>query len=135
MVEEGAAVFDSMLEKYGVVPDYDHYACMIDLFGRAGRFAEAMNLIKKMPMEPDSVIWAALLGACRIHNETELGKFAASKLRELDPDNSLGYVLMSNIFCSDRNFDDAISLWKKMKGSRVRKNPGLSRVEVGNQVH
>ncbi|KAL9269963.1 Pentatricopeptide repeat-containing protein [Drosera capensis] len=130
MVEEGGAVFDSMLEKYGVVPDYDHYACMIDLFGRAGRIAEAMHLIKKMPMEPDSVIWAALLGACRIHNETELGKFAASKLRELDPDNSLGYVLMSNIFCSDRNFDDAISLWKKMKGSRVRKSPGLSRVEI-----
>ncbi|GAB2271117.1 hypothetical protein Dimus_005965 [Dionaea muscipula] len=135
MAEEGVEVFDNMSEKYGVVPGSDHYACMIDMFGRAGRIVEAKNLITRMPMEPDSVVWSALLAACRKHNETELGMWAATKLRELDPDNSLGYVLMSNIFCLDGNFDDAGFLWKKMKGSGVRKNPGLSWVEVGNRVH
>ncbi|GAB4845081.1 hypothetical protein Ancab_038487 [Ancistrocladus abbreviatus] len=135
MVEEGATVFDTMLENHGVAPELDHYACMVDMYGRAGRILEAKNLLSKMPMQPDSVVWSALLGACRKYSETGLGKLAAAKLRELDPDNSLGFVLMSNIYSSDGNFDEAGLLRKKMKVSRVMKRPGLSWIEVGNQIH
>ena len=126
MVEEGAKIFNEMCKTYGIVPEIDHFACMVDLYGRAGLIQEAENLVRTMPMEPDAVVWIALLGACRKHNETTLAKEASEKLRELDPDNSLGYVLMSNIYFQDGSFNEALLMRKEMTGSRVRKNTGLS---------
>ncbi|KAK2975617.1 hypothetical protein RJ640_021062 [Escallonia rubra] len=135
MVEEGTKIFDSMSEKYGLVPQLDHFACMVDMLGRAGRLLEAEKLISNMPMESDAVVWSALLGACRKHGETQLAHLAATKLKELDPENSLGYVLMSNIYCSVGSFNEAGLVRKDMKGLRVRKQPGLSWAEIGNRVH
>ncbi|KAI8002524.1 Pentatricopeptide repeat-containing protein [Camellia lanceoleosa] len=85
MVEEGSRIFDTMSEKYGIVPQLDHFACMVDILGRAGRVLEAKKIISEMPMEPDSVVWSAFLGACRKHGETNLANLAATKLKELDP--------------------------------------------------
>ena len=81
------------------------------------------------------MVWSALLGSCRKHGETKLAKLAAVKLKELDPNNSLGYVLMSNIFCKDGRFNEARLIRREMEGKTVRKEPGLSWIEVGNQVH
>ena len=135
LVEEGIRIFHCMQRSYNIAPQVDHYACMVDLYGRAGKIHEAEKLIGEMPMEPDSVVWSALLGSCRKHGNTQLAKFAAVKLKELEPKNSLGYVQMSNIHCSRGNFDEAGAVWNEMKDSLVRKEPGLSWVEIGNRVH
>lgn len=135
LVDEGIKIFDSMFGKYGIVPQLDHYACMVDIFGRAGRLLEAEELINRMPMEPDSVIWSTLLGSCRKHSETRLAKLAADKLKELEPGNSLSYVQMSNIYLSGGDFSNAGLIRNEMRGSIVRKEPGLSWVEIGNRVH
>ncbi|KAL6210166.1 hypothetical protein ACLB2K_021103 [Fragaria x ananassa] len=135
LVEEGIKIFDSMLERYGIVPLCDHYACMVDILGRAGRVGEAEKLVSRMPMEPDSVVWSALLGSCRKHGHTQLAKLAADRLKELAPEGSLVYVQMSNIYSSDGNFGEAGLIRKEMKGSRVKKEPGLSWIEIRNQVH
>ncbi|KAJ9166948.1 hypothetical protein P3X46_021637 [Hevea brasiliensis] len=135
MVEEGIKIFDSMLDTHGIFPQLDHYASMVDILGRAGRVVEAKVLISEMPMEPDSVVWSALLGSCRKHGETQLAKLAADKLKELEPRNSLGYVQMSNIYCSGGSYSEAGVIRKEMEGSRVRKEPGLSWIEIGNRVH
>ncbi|KAG8378554.1 hypothetical protein BUALT_Bualt08G0149000 [Buddleja alternifolia] len=135
MVKEGTMIFDQMHEKYGIVPQLDHYACMVDIFGRAGHLSEAAKIIRTMPMEPDYVIWSALLGACRKHGETKLANLASSKLKKLDPENSLGYVLISNIYCSANSFDEGGSIRKKMSRVGIRKDPGLSWTEVGHKVH
>lgn len=135
LVNEGTEIFDTMYEKHGVVPQLDHYACMVDILGRAGHLLEAVKVIRKMPMEPDYVVWSALVGACRKHGEMQLANFALSKLRQLDPYNSLGYVVMSNIYCSTGSFDEAGLIRKKMEGLRIQKEPGLSWTEIGNRVH
>lgn len=135
LVQEGNKIFHSMLENHGVVPQLDHYACMVDLLGRVGRILEAEKLIHEMPMEPDSVIWSALLGSCRKHGETRLAELAATKLKQLEPGDSLGFVQMSNIYCLSGSFNKARLIRKEMKGSRVRKEPGLSWIEIENQVH
>lgn len=135
LVDEGIIIFDSMVGKYGIVPQLDHYACMVDILGRSGRVLEAAELINRMPMKPDSVVWSTLLGSCRKHGKTSLAKLAADKLKELEPGNSLGYVQMSNIYSSSGNFNKAGLTRNEMKGSSVRKEPGLSWVEIGNQVH
>lgn len=65
-----------------------HYTCMIDLLGRAGRQDDAQNLMKSMPFEPDATTWGALLGASRIHGNTELGEKAAEMVFQMEPDNA-----------------------------------------------
>ncbi|XP_011077767.1 pentatricopeptide repeat-containing protein At1g71420 [Sesamum indicum] len=135
MVKEGTKIFDTMYEKYGITPQLDHYACMVDILGRAGHLSEAENIIKKMPMQPDHVIWSALLAACRKHGEKKLANLASSKLKELDPENSLGYVLISNIYCSANSFDEADSVRMKMNREGVRKEPGLSWIEIRHRMH
>ncbi|KAJ6379552.1 hypothetical protein OIU76_016236 [Salix suchowensis] len=86
-------------------------------------------------MKPDSVVWSALLNSCRKHGETQLAKLAADKLKELEPGNSLGYVQISNIYCSGGSYNEAGLIRKEMDGSRVRKEPGLSWIEIENRVH
>ncbi|KAL6977688.1 hypothetical protein U1Q18_026478 [Sarracenia purpurea var. burkii] len=135
LVEEGTKLFGTMLDNYSIAPQLDHFACMVDLLGRAGRILEAEKLINEMPMEPDYVVWSAFLGACRKHGESNLANQAATKLKELDPKSSLGYVLMSNIYCSAGIFNDAGLIRREMKGLGVQKEPGLSWTEVGNCVH
>jgi pentatricopeptide repeat protein len=135
LVDEGVKIFNSMTESHGIAPQLDHYACMVDLYGRAGQIFEAEELIRKMPMKPDSVIWSSLLGSCRKHGKADLAKLAADKFKELDPKNSLAYIQMSNIYSSGGSFIEAGLMRKEMRDSKVRKRPGLSWVEVGKQVH
>ncbi|KAK6116720.1 hypothetical protein DH2020_049540 [Rehmannia glutinosa] len=131
MVKEGTEIFDTMEEKYGIVPQLDHYACMVDILGRAGHISEAEKIIRQMPMKPDYVIWRA----CRKHGDTNAANLASSKLKQLDPENSLGYVLISNIYCSANCFDEGGSIRTKMNRVGVRKEPGLSWTEIGHKVH
>ncbi|KAK1288810.1 Pentatricopeptide repeat-containing protein [Acorus calamus] len=127
LVERGRALFDSMQETHGIAPQLDHYACVVDMLGRAGRLSEAESLIDWMPMEPDSVIWSALLGACRKHGEPRIGERASRKLRELEPENSIGYVMMSNIYCESGSYGGAASVRKGMREFGAKKSePGLS---------
>jgi pentatricopeptide repeat protein len=135
LVEEGINIFDSMSMNHGVSPQLDHYACMVDILGRAGLLLEAGELISTMPMKPDSVVWSALLSSCRKYGETQLAKLAADKLKELEPGNSLGYVQISNIYCSGGSYNEAGLIRDEMNGSRVRKEPGLSWIEIENRVH
>ncbi|KAL8471755.1 hypothetical protein ACS0TY_029119 [Phlomoides rotata] len=135
MVKEGTEIFDTMLEKYEIVPQLDHYACMIDILGRAGHLSEAQNIIMEMPMKPDYVIWSAFLGACRKHGDMNRANLASSKLKELDPENSLGYVMISNIYCTANSFNEGGFIRAKMDKAGVRKEPGLSWTEVGHRVH
>ncbi|PNX70696.1 pentatricopeptide repeat-containing protein [Trifolium pratense] len=50
MVEEGRRCFKAM-ERFGIVPQIEHYGCMIDLLGRAESLDEAENLIRAMPYD------------------------------------------------------------------------------------
>ena len=135
LVEEGVKIFNSMSVDHGIFPQLDHYACMVDLYGRVGKIFEAEELVRKMPMKPDSVIWSSLLGSCRKHGETRLAKLAADKFKELAPNNSLVYVQMSNIYSSGGSFFEAGLVRKEMRDSKVRKEPGLSWVQIGKHVH
>ncbi|XP_076918694.1 pentatricopeptide repeat-containing protein At1g71420-like [Bidens hawaiensis] len=138
LVEDGTKIFESMLKTYQIVPQLDHYACMVDILGRSGRISQAQKLINEMPIEPDSVIWSAMLGACRKQGGaewSELAELASKMLQTLDPNSSLGYVQMSNIMCSNGTFNKAVDLRTQMNWLGVKKDPGLSWIEVGNWVH
>lgn len=125
LVEQGFSCFNSM-KKYGVVPSADHYSLMVDLLGRAGRLVEAHELIKSMPMHPHAGVWGALLSACNLHNNVELGEVAAKHCFELEPDTTGYGSLLANIYSSAGRWDDAKKLRKAIQEKNMAKIPGSS---------
>ncbi|OAY85841.1 Pentatricopeptide repeat-containing protein, mitochondrial [Ananas comosus] len=134
LVTEGRHFFDSMTEIYRIAPRLDHYACMVDLLSRVGHLKEAQDFIEGSPFEPDSVIWATFLAACRTHNDEIRGKIAAEKLAELEPTNSSTYILLSNLYASSGNWSGAKMVREAMRERGVRKSPGCSWITVGNKT-
>lgn len=134
-VEEGFEIFEAMKCNYLVEPGIEHYACMVDLLGRAGRVDEAMELVEKMPMEPDAIVWGALLGACRMHLKLDLAEVAVEKLAKLEPQNAGPYVLLSHMYASRGRWKDVEVLRKKINARSVIKFPGISWIEVEKKVH
>ena len=131
-VSEGRQIFGIMVDYYGIQPRVDHYACMVDLFGRWGSLKEAEEFVDKLKID-DDMIWATLLGACRLHGDEIRGRRAAEKLIELDPQNSSSYVLLSNIYAASGNWDGVNFLRRAMKEKGVRKFAGCSWIEVGQK--
>ncbi|KAI3457536.1 hypothetical protein Pfo_014199 [Paulownia fortunei] len=134
LVDEGWQYFKSMRNFFKVEPGPDHYACMVDLLGRAGLFDEALKLIKSMPVEPHSGVWGALLGASRTHMRLDLAKLAAQHILELEPNNAAPYVVLSDIysFIGKRRDEEQMRLSKRLRG--IKKNPGCSWITVKDKV-
>ncbi|KAL5992836.1 hypothetical protein ACLOJK_013755 [Asimina triloba] len=135
LVEQGQRCFQLMHETYEIEPSVRHYACMVDLLGRAGHLWAAYEFIKKMPIRPDASVWGALLGACRIHGNVELAAIASDCLFEIDSKNVGYYVLLSNMYAKIGKWErvDKVRSLARKKG--LRKTPGWSSVVVNNQIH
>ncbi|OVA15528.1 Pentatricopeptide repeat [Macleaya cordata] len=135
LVEKGRRIFRSMKDVYGLFPEIAHYGCMVDLLGRAGLLEESLDLINNMPMEPNSVIWAALLAACRTHNNIELAAFAAERVTKLAPERTGVHVLLSNVYASAGKWADVAKVRMQLKEKGVQKLPGSSSIEVDGVIH
>lgn len=135
LVEEGIHYFTSMKKDYGIEPVMDHYGAMVDLLGRAGCLNEAWDFIQKMPIEPGITVFGAMLGACKIHKNVELGEKAASRLFELDPDEGGYHVLLANIYAAASMWDKLAKVRTIMEKKGLQKTPGCSLVELKNEVH
>ncbi|KAM7520153.1 hypothetical protein LguiB_019115 [Lonicera macranthoides] len=129
LVDQGRHFFAMMENSYGVAPSADHYACMVDLFGRAGRLEEALELAKTMPMDPHGGAWGALLGACRIYGNPDVAEIAATNLFELEPNGIGNYILLSNIYALAGRWDDVSRIRKLMRNKGLKKSPACSLVE------
>uniref|UniRef100_A0A0E0J893 Pentatricopeptide repeat-containing protein n=1 Tax=Oryza nivara TaxID=4536 RepID=A0A0E0J893_ORYNI len=135
LVSEGRRYFKEMEMFYRIEPRVEHYACMIDLLGKVGLLEEAFEVARGMPMEADEAGWGALLNACRMHGNVEIGACVADKLVELDPSDSGIYVLMSQIYASKNKWDQVKMLRMTMRDRGVKKNPGCSSIEVEGKFH
>ncbi|XP_049936858.1 pentatricopeptide repeat-containing protein At4g25270, chloroplastic-like [Nymphaea colorata] len=110
LVDEGRYFFNLMLKRYGIQPRIEHYACMVNVLGRAGLIDEAYKMITKQmrpSLEPGPSIWGALLFACSIHGNVDVGEIAADMLFELEPDNLENFNLLLQIYCGAERWDDA----------------------------
>uniref|UniRef100_I1L7U9 DYW domain-containing protein n=1 Tax=Glycine max TaxID=3847 RepID=I1L7U9_SOYBN len=134
LVSEGNEYFKRMMNEYGVSPMIQHYGCMVDLYSRAGRIEDAWNVVKSMPMEPDVMIWGALLNGARIHGDVETCEIAITKLLELDPANSSAYVLLSNVYAKLGRWREVRHLRDLMEVRGIKKLPGCSLVEVDGVI-
>ncbi|XP_068649399.1 pentatricopeptide repeat-containing protein At2g03880, mitochondrial [Aristolochia californica] len=135
LVDDGWNHFNSMKRLYGIEPGREHFGCMVDLLGRAGRVEEAVKFINEMKCEPDSVSWRTLLNACRVHRKMELAILAAKKILQYDPEDIGAYVLLSNIYAESRRWGDVERVRETMRNRGVRKDPGCSWIELENMIH
>lgn len=130
LVNQGLMLFKSMDGVYGISPHMKHYACIVDMYGRAGLLEEAERFIKDMPVEADGSVWGALLNACHIYGSEEMIlriRQSLSKTRDV----TIGtYALLSNTYASSNRWDDANKVRDSMRCMGLKKTAGCSWVEV-----
>ncbi|XP_070031175.1 pentatricopeptide repeat-containing protein At4g33990-like isoform X1 [Nicotiana tomentosiformis] len=134
LVDEGKRYFHMMEQEFGIKPVLKHYGCFVDMFARAGRLETAYRFIKSMPLQPDASVWGALLGACRIHGNVELGKLASDNLFEVDPENVGYYVVLSNIYANYGKWEGVNEVRSLARDRGLKKTPGWSSVELDNKI-
>ncbi|XP_074562112.1 pentatricopeptide repeat-containing protein At1g71490 [Curcuma longa] len=135
LVSQGQKLFDMMVDTYGIVPQMEHYSCMVDLFARAGLVVKAEELLNQAPIPPTAAMWAALVGACQVYLNKEIGARAAKKLLEMKTDNSGHYVLIANMYATAGCWDELAKVRTMMRDLGVRKTPALAWVDLGNGFH
>ncbi|XP_020525791.1 putative pentatricopeptide repeat-containing protein At5g37570 [Amborella trichopoda] len=126
LIDEGLQLWDRMIEIYKIAPCADHYACVVDILGRAGRLEEAHSMAKVMPNGPHAGALGALLASCKTYSNSQIAEVVAQELFELEPDNTGNYILLSSIYASSGRWCDAERVRLAMKERRMMKTPGCS---------
>ncbi|KAK3118588.1 hypothetical protein QOZ80_9BG0702020 [Eleusine coracana subsp. coracana] len=135
LVTDGRKIFESMNKVYGVEPAVDHYACMVDLLGRAGAIEEAVRFICKMPMEPSASVWGALLSACAMHTNVNVGEVAAYRLFELEEGNASNYFTLCGLYDTVGQSDAVAGLRSRMRQLGMARTPDCSLFHVNGRPH
>ncbi|KAH7568924.1 hypothetical protein ACOSP7_012035 [Xanthoceras sorbifolium] len=136
LVHEGRLVFASMKQEYGLVPGVEHHVCMVDMFGRAGLLKEAYQFIKEVIREkPSPAVWTAMLGACKMHKNFDLGVEVAEHLLSIEPENPGHYVMLSNIYALAGRMDRVEMVRNMMIRKSLKKEVGYSTVEVDQRTY
>ncbi|XP_072990740.1 pentatricopeptide repeat-containing protein At1g43980, mitochondrial [Typha latifolia] len=135
MIHEGKRIFSLMEKKYGVVCGLEHYACMVDMMGRAGRFREAIDFIENMPHKPTASPFEMLLEACRIHGNLHFAELVAEKVMNLEPLCSLPYIVLARMYGSRGKWESMARVWKSMKERGVKKVQGCSWLSIRNCIY
>ncbi|KAF5736919.1 pentatricopeptide repeat-containing protein [Tripterygium wilfordii] len=136
LIEKGRLYFESMLSLYGLPHGTDHVACMVDMLGRGGYLAEAKDLAIKYSKTVDSktVSFEALLRACTTYRDVGMGECVGRALKSLEPQQEISYVLQSNLYCANGQWQEAEMVRKLMADQGLKKIPGCSWIEIRNEV-
>lgn len=133
LVKEGCEFFNSFRNDKIMLTN-DHYACMVDMLGRAGRLEEAERLITEV-INPDLVLWRTLLSACKIHRNIEMAERMKRKILEIAPGDEGTLILMSNLYAATGKWNRVIEMKSEMKEMKLKKNPAMSWVKVDRETH
>lgn len=136
LIHEGRRAFSSMRQQYGLVPGVEHHVCMVDMFGRAGLLSEAYRFIKELsPEELVPAVWTAMLGACKMHKNFDIGVEVAEHLISVEPENPGHYVMLSNMYALAGRMDRVESVRNVMIQRGLRKKVGYSTIDVNNKAY
>lgn len=130
MVQEGKFYFNCIK-----APQAAHYALMVALLARAGCFDEAAMFIEEQKIGRFvEVLWSLLVGY-RIHKETELGKWVIEQLWELEPLNADNYVLLSNWYAENGEWEKVKELEEMANDMGLKPTKAYSWLEYKNKIH
>lgn len=138
LVSEGRRLFNMMSSVYGLVPQIEHFSCMVDLYSRAGYMNEAWEIIGKMHGKADEIVLSSLLGACQKHQNTDIGEKVMKMLLDMGPSNSWNYVVSSKMYAKEKMWDESARMRLLMREKGITKIPGCSWIEINahlNEFH
>ncbi|KAJ7971017.1 Pentatricopeptide repeat-containing protein family [Quillaja saponaria] len=135
LVQEGYYYLNQLMKQIGIEPGLEHYTCMIGLLSRAGLLDEAEKFMRTTPVKWDVVAWRTLLNACHVHRNYGLGQRIAKSIIEMDPKDVGTYILLSNMYAKARRWDGVVKIRKLIRERNVKKEPGVSWVEIRNAIH
>lgn len=129
LIDEGIKLYDAMCQVYNIEPRIEHCGCMVDMLARAGKVEEAYDFVKKMPVQPNAVIWRMLVNACRVNADIDLGLGLVSGLMKLKTFHTAeDHVLSSNIFAEAGKWDDVLQERRLMTSRKFIKAAGKSTI-------
>ncbi|KAJ8459440.1 hypothetical protein OPV22_032366 [Ensete ventricosum] len=131
LVNEGKELFDTVRRKHSSL-SLEHYACLTDLLGRSGRFEDACEVIRNMPMKPSPKILSSLISACRIACRSEAAKKLALWLIDAEPENAANYTLLSVICAESGDWFQVEEIRRQMRMSGMKKTAGVSQIVETN---
>nr|XP_004490605.1 pentatricopeptide repeat-containing protein At1g19720 [Cicer arietinum] len=137
MVDEGKHVFSCMTNEYLIRPGMEHYSAMVYMLGRSGKLAEALEFIQNMPIEPNSLVWDALLTACKIHRNFGMAVLAGKRLLELEPGNNITRYLLSQAYslCGKFTLEEEKAVNKPVGQCWIERNNTVHTFVVGDQSY
>ncbi|KAF8394541.1 hypothetical protein HHK36_020752 [Tetracentron sinense] len=133
LVDDGVCVFESITHKHGMIPSMDHYACMVDMFGRAGMLERAKCMIDGMPYEPNALIWKTFLAACRLHWDLKLAQLTTDHVLSMEGEDNTTLVTISNIYSELGKWDDIERVRRRMRYGG-RKESGVSWEQIKDKL-
>ncbi|KAJ4724268.1 Pentatricopeptide repeat [Melia azedarach] len=134
LVDQGLMLFKAMSSVYEIVPQMQHYACMVDMYGRAGLLDEAEALIRKMPTEAEWSVWGALLNACRIHGNELMFDRIRQELANMRGVSPGTFALLSNTYAGSDRWEDANKIRDEIRSMALKKQAGCSWIEVNSSI-
>lgn len=136
LIEDGYSLFRSVKKEQPEILKSEHYASLIDLFSRAGRYDDVKRVLEEeVHFEPGIGFWKALTGGHQVYFNKEMSQFIAQKIKELDPKDSSSYVLLSNLYCAVGKWDDASQIRREIKEKGMKRVTGSSWLEIKNEIH
>ncbi|ONK61419.1 uncharacterized protein A4U43_C08F29710 [Asparagus officinalis] len=134
LVQEGFKYFQMMSSEFNLRPDFKHYGCVVDLFGRANKIDEAVHIIRNSNCADDPVLWRTLLNACRIYKNVDMGEVAMRNLVQLSAHNAGDCALLSEIYAHKGDTISFAKMRKMVKMQGIKTTPGWSWIEVNGTV-
>ncbi|KAM0892332.1 hypothetical protein ACQ4PT_025829 [Festuca glaucescens] len=134
LVNQGRAKLHLMKSKYAIDPGPEHYACFIDMLGRAGQIDEAWDLycsLRANRTELSGAICVAMLNACISNIDVVRGNKVAGHLLEVDPWNTRNLVLISNFHAAARQWSVSDESRKVIMNKGLKKEAASSHVSMG----
>ncbi|KAK6160008.1 hypothetical protein DH2020_003389 [Rehmannia glutinosa] len=128
-VDKGFQIFRLMTIGYGLNPTSKHMNILIDLLSRSGRLDEAFELLQATH-ETSATVFASMLGSSKHYSDSKLGEEMAWRLLELEPENPIPFVVLSNIYAGQERWKDVHKIRKLMDEMGIKKLPGLSSIGV-----
>ncbi|XP_022868958.1 pentatricopeptide repeat-containing protein At3g50420 [Olea europaea var. sylvestris] len=135
LVDKGKFFWNYMTEN-GLKPGPKHYSCMISLLSRAGLLEEAEEMIIQSPfVDYQLELWRTLLSACVTNGNYRIGINAAKQILNTIAEDCAANVLLMKLYAATGRWDDVAKTRKKVKQLMLEKEPGLSWIEVTNNIH
>lgn len=129
-VNEAHRILHVLMPECGISPAVEQYACMVGALSRKGMLKEAVELIDRMPLNPNAKVWGALLNGAAVYRDVEIGEYAFEQLFEIEPGNTGNFILMANLYSQAGKWKEAQKVREKMKGVGLDKIPGCSWIEA-----